>query len=435
MRVAFVYNEVPNREHSTDTHCAFLLLKTLVDAGHDVQAVLLLPEKSIISDSATRKRWLQELGELKINIRILPGDPPPNAHTSLPKTYWFRGQWRLDRLLGHVRNVYRLLNPRLVEYFPHTALAPIVGTPLRSLSPDVMFIWGNWPALAAVYGLQIAPKFAFMGDPPHLPDYYRSRPPFVSKQPGLSFKLWTFNLARMTIRLLAECESVAVTAAHHAEWFRKNGLPHCKHLPNIIPDWGGADWQERRQRQPLNDRFKIMLVGHLQTTANSSGLYLFANDTLPVLERELGNSFEVHIFGKGTVPPELVSKLNRPSVHLRGFVDDIVSELLSSDILLVPTPIKLGIRVRIPYAWSVGCCVIAHQANASGLPEMKHGQNALLAPTGETLALEIVRTFNDKDLRWRLGLEGRRTYESFFSYEVTSRKFLNELANVARKRR
>jgi hypothetical protein len=303
----------------------------------------------------------------------------------------------------------------------------------------VLFIWGNWPAVAATYGLRIAPKFAFVGDPAHSPHLFRSWPPFLSRSAIISPRWWynrvrIMQLAKMTVRLLSEFESVAATAAHHAEWFRKKGLSHCQYLPNMVPDWGGVDWQERRREQPCNDKFKIVLVGPLQSTPNVTGLYLFANKTLPVLRRELGNSFEVHICGKGTLPPDLVPKLDCPSVHLRGFVDDIVSELLSSDVFLVPTPIKLGARWRIPYAWSVGCCVIAHQANALGLPEIKHGQNALLAPTGKGLALEILRVFNDKELRLRLGFEGRRTYESCFAYDVTSRKVLGELERLTQKR-
>jgi glycosyltransferase involved in cell wall biosynthesis len=76
--------------------------------------------------------------------------------------------------------------------------------------------------------------------------------------------------------------------------------------------------------------------------------------------------------------------------------------------------------------------VIAHRANAYGLPEMRHEYNALLASTGEGLASEIIRAFHDEELRWHLSLKGRETYERFFSYEVTSRKIFAELERVAK---
>ena len=422
MRVALVYNDIPNREHSTDSYCAFLLVKAMAEAGFDVVAVLLLAEQGRPGDPVTRRRWLREFEELAIKVQIIPGDAPR-------RTYRFPG--------GRVANaVRRLLWPDISDYFPHTTLSGELDAVLRALSPDVIFVWGNWPAVAATYGLDLAPRFAFVGDPPHKVGSYRTRPPFVSSSTALSPRTWyvrlsLVHLARFAVRLLSEFKSVAATAAHHAEWFRQNGLPQCKWLPNIVPDWGGPDWQERRRQQARNGKFKILLVGNILSTANLSGLYLFANETLPVLGRELGDAFEVHICGKGTPPPDLLPKLDRPSVHLRGFVDDIVSELLSSDVYIVPTPIELGIRVRIPYAWSAGCCVISHQANAAGLPGMKHGHNALLAPTGEALAFEIIKAFNDEGLRSQLGLEGRRTYESCFAYDVTSRTVLRELESLA----
>ncbi len=427
MRVAFVYNEIPNREHSTDSYCSFLLVKTMVEAGLDVDAVLLLSERSL-GDPATRQRWLREFEGLGAQVNIMPGDVPR-------RTYRIPG----GRFVNAAR---RLLSPDISDYFAHTALSEDLAPVLQNLSPDVIFIWGNWPALAATWGMDIAPIFAFMGDPPHVVGFYRTRPPFVSKRDMLSLRTWYVKLSlvhvrRFTLLLLSQCNAVAATSAHHAEWYRQNGLPDCKYLPNIVPDWGGPDWQERRSKQGSNVKLKIMLLGNLAGTVNYSGCHLFVNETLPGLERELGDSFEVHIYGNDavadTIPESLLRKLGRPSVHLRGFVPDIVSELFSSDVLVVPTPIPLGIRVRIPYAWSTGCCVIAHNANASGLPELVHDQNALLAPTGEALAFEIIKIAHDKELRQRLGVGGRQTYDSSFAYNVTSRKFLSELESVARK--
>ena len=421
MRVAFVYNEVPNREHSTDTNHAFLLLEALAGAGHEVLCVLLLSDKSIISDDATRGRWLEELKGLDVDVRVMPVGRPTRANFA--------------HGMGRKQLIKTLLRPDVADWFPYVELAPQVEEFLKPISPDAIFLWGNWPPIAATHGLNVAPRFAFVGDPPHVPASFRSQPPFAPKKPIFSKTLWHFKLrmfllARMTVRLLSQCQSVAACAAHHAEWFRQHGLPTCKYLQSIVPDWGGQDWEERRRQQPHNDRFKIILVGHLLTTANYSGIHLFANETLPVLERELGSSFEVHICGKGELPAELRSKLDRPSVHLRGFVDDIVSELFSSDVFLVPTPIKQGIRMRIPYAWSVGSCVIAHQVNAFGLPELKHGGNALLASTGEGIARDIIRAFKDEGLRRQIGLEGHRTYDAHFSYGVASSKILRELEAI-----
>lgn len=424
MRVAFVYDEVPNLEHSTDTTCAFLLLNAIMEAGHDLHVLLFLPSHSLISDPTTRQRWLDQLASRVPNLRIESGDvlARPISH----------GQ---ARRLGLAR---QLLLPQLENYFPHMQLRPQVEKHLRSVSPDVVFLWGNWPPVAATHNLGIAPRLAFVGDPPHMPALYRLRPPLSPQSTLLSLRYWASVLrlrqqGRMSVALLSRCEGTAATAAHHAEWFRRNGVPRCKYLPNVMPDWGGANWRERRKNAPKGDKFRIVHVGHLGGTATRAGLHLFAKEVLPVLERELGNAFEVHVCGKGNLDPDVEPRLRRPSVVMRGFVDDIVSELLSSDVFVVPTPIPLGIRVRIPYAWSVGSCVVAHRANASGLPELQHGKNSLLAGTGEGLAREIVRLFRDQELRTALSEGARKSYDEHFSYEVTTGKFLRELESTAAK--
>jgi glycosyltransferase involved in cell wall biosynthesis len=419
MKVAFLYNAIPNREHSTATYCAFLLLKAMVDRNCDVQAVLLLSQDSSICDDATSERWLEELKKLMITIHVLPWETP-----KLPSSNFIR----------------KLTTPRVVDFFPQATLMPRLSKFLKGLSPDVIFIWGNWPVLAAIYGADIAPKFAFMGDLPFESVYYRSRTPFVSKIALFSPKILysrtviPYALRKITIRMLSRCNFVALTAAHYAEKLRRLGLSNCRYLPNIVPDWGGEDWLERRQQCPANNRFKILLVGHVESTANLSGLYLFADKILRILNRRLGDSFEVHICGKGEVPRDLRTKLAHPLVYLRGFVDDIVSELLNSDVFLVSTPIKVGVRVRIAYAWSLGCCVVAHQSNISGLPELRNGENALLASNGEGLAYQVIKAYDDRGLRLRLGFDGRKTYENHFSYRVTTTKIFNELERLISKK-
>lgn len=67
--------------------------------------------------------------------------------------------------------------------------------------------------------------------------------------------------------------------------------------------------------------------------------------------------------------------------------------------MIVPTNIPLGIRVRVVTAWSFGCPIVAHRANAAGIPEMQDGENALLADTDAELADAVSRALGDEALR------------------------------------
>ena len=421
MRIAFIEPEVPNREFSTVSHCARLFLDALQRADHEVTAVLPLPSRSMISDDLTRQRWIQELKDDGIPVVVTPGDPP--AAPPLTGLAWRRNQAR------------RLLRPIIADYFAHVGLRDSMAAALAPLRPDVLFIWGGYEGVAASHAIDIAPRFAFMGDPGHLPGLYRERPPIVGSRWPTSPRFALYRLearrkAQVMNRMLRQCEAVGATAAHHAEWFRTHGVPQCVYLPNMVPDWGGPAWRERRQAAKQTGPFKIVLMGHVTGTATLAGLHLFANDTLPVLERELGDGFVVHICGKGSLPTSLSDKLQGYGVRMRGYVDDIVTEIRSSDVFLVPTPIELGIRVRIPYAWSAGACVVTHQANAAGLPELRHGHNALLASSGVALAQAIIRVARDPVLQHRLILAGRDTYETSYAHPVTFNKVMGQIDRI-----
>ena len=95
---------------------------------------------------------------------------------------------------------------------------------------------------------------------------------------------------------------------------------------------------------------------------------------------------------------------------------------------MVPTNIPLGIRVRIITAWSFGCPVVAHRANASGIPEMQDGENSLLADTDTQLADGVSSVLRDDALRKRLSLGGRDTFEQDFFESVAGQAIVDEPA-------
>jgi glycosyltransferase involved in cell wall biosynthesis len=102
-------------------------------------------------------------------------------------------------------------------------------------------------------------------------------------------------------------------------------------------------------------------------------------------------------------------------VTLVGHQDDATDEFLAADVLVVPTPIKLGTRVRIATAFSYGCPVVAHEANRLGMPELVHGENIVLGKTGSGLADGIIGLVRDRDLQRQLEEHGRATFERRFS--------------------
>jgi glycosyltransferase involved in cell wall biosynthesis len=117
-------------------------------------------------------------------------------------------------------------------------------------------------------------------------------------------------------------------------------------------------------------------------------------------------------------------------VSFLGHTDDPSEELRAADVLLVPTSIPLGIRVRILTGLAHGSVIVSHTANALGIPELEHDANALLGGGPSELVAALART-RDPELGRRLGHAARRTYEDAFAPPVAARAIEELLSGVA----
>jgi glycosyltransferase involved in cell wall biosynthesis len=219
--------------------------------------------------------------------------------------------------------------------------------------------------------------------------------------------------------LLGACQA---RGSFQAETAASLDVPY---YPAPLPDPGSPGPNAR------NEKFRILLgPSQLGATSTRAGLVTFAREVLPALERELGvDAFEVRVVGEGEAPPELARP--HPSVTLTGRIEPADDEFRSADVQLVPTPFALGKRVRIIVGWSFGCPVVAHRAEAGPLPELQHGENALLAGNGRGLAEALARLARDEALRRRIAEGGRQTYEQTFAPDVAARPIVERLTALA----
>ncbi len=329
---------------------------------------------------------------------------------------------RLAPARGALARAWRPLD---AELFPTLLDAEAVLDTVTEVDPDAVFVY-HWDALAASRLLRGRyPRLGTAGDLSHLVTLQRWR--FARKRLDRATIHRTLELLavlrrtpKLMVELLCECEAAGDFAAQHAAWLRAMGVEHCEYLRTPIPDPAGK-WMCRRDEAQVSERPRVLLIGHLSGIATLSGLRLFVRRILPRLERELGpTGFEVRIVGGYEAPADLREELARPSVVFCGHVDPPDDELRQATVLLVPTDVPLGVRVRILTGFSFGACVVAHSSNALGIPELVHGENVLLGSSGEELADGVVRAVRDPELRARLQAAGRETYERFFRPDAAS---------------
>lgn len=403
---------VPNPSSGGTAVTAWTILSELVAGGAEVAVVVLedpLPFDPTGVAVETREQKVRALGAEVVRVVSSGSD-------------YFRARPRA--LSDRLRRAWR---PRDEELFPTLVDADVVRAAVEPLEPDVAFVYHH-EMLAASRTLTL-PRFAAVGDPPHLPALYRFRA--LLPRPA-AFRRVVFLQAqlrhqpRVFAQLLRACEASGAFAAHHAAWLRRRGVPGCEYLCTPVPDPGhGAPRPGEKPR--------LLLVGHMKGIVTLNGLRLFGDAILPRLEQAWGvDGLEVRLIGGYDPPPDVARLLDRPSVRLLGHVEDPGDEFRSAHVVLVPNAISLGVRVRIVTAFSYGACVVSHTANAAGIPELEHGSNALLGGSAVALARAVVDAVEDDELRLRLGRGARETFERCFAPSVAVGHIAATLERVAR---
>jgi glycosyltransferase involved in cell wall biosynthesis len=326
----------------------------------------------------------------------------------------------------------KIFNPSIADIYYWYFLRNVAREKVALINPDAIFCYHFEPLAALFEQIQI-PMVAGIGDPTHTPSRaWCNAIPWQQFLRRLKAEINAMRIEKITVpmmkRMLSSCKRVGAFAAHYADWLKTVGFNDARYFQSPIADpLENKDWRKERENNRQNLKVpKILMIGDLTGTATRLGLILFAEKVLPVLTKLMGNNpFEVHIVGRGEPPANIAEILqNHPAIKLRGRIDPADKEFLSADCLFVPTPIDLGIRVRILTAFSFACPVIAHPANAAGIKELKNNDNCLLGSDGQSLAEALYKVITDTSLRQQLEKNGRQCFENFFLDEVAGARIV-----------
>jgi len=291
----------------------------------------------------------------------------------------------------------------------------------------VLTVWSE-VATAAAADLGVV-KCAYYGNPDHKVieagarfEWERSRIGPRSAARYLVGRFAAIAVRRAHLTVMRRYALVADVAANDAAFYRAHGVSNARYLQNMWPGDGAQDWRERRRAEERIFPAKIVAsVGNLSATGNTLGFDTLARHVLPAMTRRLGTgTFELHLYGARR-PHSLVAPfLADPHIRIRGFVEDLDGEILSAPIFLVANNhkyFKVG-HTRFLHAWSLGACVVTFRDSAEAMPEIVHGENALLAGNPDEMAELVRQALSDRALRERLGECGRRTLVEKFSPRV-----------------
>lgn len=327
------------------------------------------------------------------------------------------------------------INPRL---FPGKRAFPKVRDAVEKSSPNIILTVWSWESLAATYGIRGVPKFMYYGNPDHKPTEARlSHPELfdIQKNTFIDWIKYKYVLHCNTLReiqhlaMMRACEVTANNSLVDAAYYRNQGHPKSIYLQNMWPE--STNSAAGTSEGAGSGQIKIVgSVGNLGSTGNTFALYYIGQKIAPGLETKLAkDSFYIDIYGGGRPYPAVAEALRHPSIRLRGWVDDLNSEINSSIAFLVLTNVDGFIvgNTRILLAWSLGACVIAHRNSALSMPEIKHMDNALLGETADEINDLICLAATDASLRKRIGNGGYSTFQRFYRSDVVVPKMLDEM--------
>jgi glycosyltransferase involved in cell wall biosynthesis len=413
MKKILVINEtIPNVHHGGGGVTAFSVVKSLIENGHKV-LVVSLSSNNILHNNKTSIEIENELLELGADFISFENVIKPK------ETFW------------------SLFIPKKTDVFTGYYQRHEIYSICKNFKPDAIFAY-NWDSIASLTEIKSIPKLGIVGDPIHLPILFRRlfKLKFERKSSLWNkFKFFILENTRIRIMklqmktLLLSCNKCGAFAYHHSLDFLSYKIKGCEYYCTPVVD----PLSKKSSNYQLNKKFKIIHVGHLSGIATLSGVELLANEIVPRLNELIGiDNYELHIIGAyyENMPIEIKSKLNFHNIKIRGQINPIDDEFLSSDVIIVPTPIKLGIRVRIITAFSFGSCIVAHEVNKYGIPELKNNYNSLLSNSGYQMAEDCYKLFNDKKLLTRLKMNSRLTYENHFSLNTAGKKISNTLIEM-----
>jgi glycosyltransferase involved in cell wall biosynthesis len=319
------------------------------------------------------------------------------------------------------------------DFYPESIDGELVYSSILNFSADMILVpWSEWlTALCADFPIK---KFAYYGNPDHKSRAYRIKfeqkyniAPNSKLRSFITLKL----LEKRHLEVMFKYNIIGNVAQNDAEYYRKKGHQNSFYLQNLWVDRFGSEWKKMRDMAENDNRpIKIVAnIGQLGGTANRYGLELLTL-FVSVLKKKMDPiKYELNIYGAGELVPTIKAMLQGPEIRFRGFVEDIDSEILASQVFLClnnASLFKVG-HTRYLHAWSLGSFIVAHKDVILSMPELNNNINCMLGQDLDDMANIIKTAVEDKNLRRNIGAAGYETFKRDFSPNMVALKIWDSI--------
>jgi glycosyltransferase involved in cell wall biosynthesis len=172
---------------------------------------------------------------------------------------------------------------------------------------------------------------------------------------------------------------------------------------------------------------RLAFLGPTYMYPNRDAVDFFLASAWGIIRRGCPES-TLHLIGKN--PNDDKARFeSSPGVTCNGHVPDIRPHLAQTAVSIVPIRLGGGTRLKILDSWSMGKAVVSTSVGCEGL-ETIDGHNILIRDEPAEFAAAVLQVLRDRDLRNRLGREGRRTAEEHYAWRVVGQKLIGQYENL-----
>lgn len=214
-----------------------------------------------------------------------------------------------------------------------------------------------------------------------------------------------------------------ITSPYDKDWLEKSQRSNDRLI--LLPNGVSEEILCRKKRFAEEDW--VVFLGRMKYAPNVDAAIYFAKEVFPFLRREVPN---LKFLIVGIAPASRILELRRmDGIEVTGFVEDPWEYLERAKVVVVPLRFSGGIQNKALEAMALSRAVVITPNAARGI-EGENGKHFMVAQDSTQMVSQILTLLRNKDLREKIGENGRRLIKQTYRWNVVGERLLKEIKEV-----
>lgn len=174
---------------------------------------------------------------------------------------------------------------------------------------------------------------------------------------------------------------------------------------------------------PLNNSKNILFVGGMYYPPNVEGINYFIKEVFPIVAEKIP---DVKLFIVGNNPKDRFKVKGPDNIYITGRVASVRKYYDNATLTIVPLLDGSGSRLKILESMAFGRVVVSTSKGCEGL-NVTNNKNIIIEDDKNKFAQRVVMLINDHTIRQMIANEARKLVEEQYSWEIISKKAIENL--------